>query len=79
MSWHAPEVQLIHKFASLQTLPGVVVPEDAPVQLLQCFSQAKEYKTALPHPVIDSVSVLKYRNSLLFRPENFRAKNFRVK
>ena len=60
MSWHAPEVLLTHKFASLQTLAGVVLPENAPVQFLQCFDQAKKYKTALPHPIIDSASGLKY-------------------
>ena len=70
MSWHAPEVQLIHKFSSLQTLAGVVLPEGAPVQLLQCFNQAKEYKTALPDPVIDGVSVLKYEQHLMCLPKD---------
>ena len=37
MSLHVPEVQLIYKFSSLQTLAGVVLPENAPVNLLQCL------------------------------------------
>ena len=73
ISWHAPEVQLIHKFSSLQALAGAVLPEDAPVQLLQCFNQAKEYKTALPDPDIDSVSVLKYEQHFMCLPKDICA------
>ena len=64
ISWHAPEVQLICKFFGLQAFTGVVLPEDAPVQLLQCFNQVKEYKTDFPDPVIGSVSILKCERHL---------------
>ena len=36
-SWHAPELQLVHKFNNLQTLAGVVVPENTPTELVHCF------------------------------------------
>lgn len=72
-SWHAPEVQLIHKFHNLQLLASVILPDDSPDELLHCFQNAKDYRTSLPSPVIDTFSVLKYEQNLFCPPQRISA------
>ena len=69
-TWHAPELQLIHKFANRQILAAATLPENTPVELVKCFQQAKDYKTALPNPVISGFSVLQYKQNILCLPQN---------
>ena len=59
-SWHAPEQQLIHKFSNLQTLALTILPPDLPQELVQIFTQAKEYRAALLDPIISGLIVLSY-------------------
>ena len=54
-------------------LAGIVLLEDAPIQLVHCFNQAKGCKTALPDPVIDSLSVLKYEQHMMCLQEHICA------
>ena len=68
-SWHTPELQLLHKFSNLQTMAAVVLPENMPKELVQCFHQIKEYKTGLPDFVISGLSVLNYEQYILCRPK----------
>ena len=56
-SWHAPEQQLIHKFSNLQRLASTILPPDLPQELIQIFTQAKEYRTALRDSIISSLIV----------------------
>jgi len=63
-SWHAPELQLIHKFNNLQTLAGLIVPENTPTELAHCFQVVREYKTALPDLIISGLSLLHYERSI---------------
>ena len=69
-SWYAPELQLIHKFCNLQSLVGADLPENTPLELMKCFEQAKDYKTALPNPVISGAFVLHYEGNILCSPKN---------
>jgi len=73
-SWNAPELQLIiHKFSNLQTLAADILPQDSPLQLVSCLQRVSEHETALPDLVIDSLSVLKYKNYMLCHLENICA------
>ena len=64
-SWHAPEQQLIHKFPNLQTLAATILPPELLLELVQIFTQAKEYKTTLPDPVTSGLIVPKYEHNLM--------------
>ena len=72
-SWHAPEQQLIHKFSNLQTLASTILPSDLPQELVQIFTQAKEYRTALPDPIISGLTVLSYEQNLMCFPKEICA------
>ena len=58
-SWQAPEIQLIHKFTSLQTLVSIELPSGVPQVFRQCFTLMKETKTAI-RDAIDGLDVLAY-------------------
>ena len=73
MSWHSPEVQLIHKFTNLQSLAAVILPENIPGELMHCFQQAKDYKTAVPDPVIVSLAVLNSERYMMCLPQDICA------
>ena len=62
-------IQLLHKFSNLQNMAAVVLPENIPKELVQCFQQIKEYKTALPDSVIPGLSVLNYEQYILCQPK----------
>ena len=47
-SWHTPEVQLLQKFSNLQTMAAVVLPENIPKELVQCFQQIKRIQNSTP-------------------------------
>ena len=46
--WHAPELQLVHKFYNLQNMAAVVLPENIPKELVQCFQQIKRIQNSTP-------------------------------
>lgn len=62
-TWNAPELQFIHKFANLQVLASHILPENIPLELVECFQKAKELKTAIPNPVICGLTVLRYEEN----------------
>ena len=45
MSWCAPELQLLHKFNSIQSLAAAILPEHAPPELVNCYQKAMGYRT----------------------------------
>ena len=67
-TWNAPERQLIHKFCNLQNLAGVSIPANSPHELVQCFSQVKECRMALPDPAINNQVVLEYEQNIFCSP-----------
>ena len=50
-------------------MAAVVLPENIPKELVQCFQQLKEYKTALPDFVISGLSVLNFEQYILCQPK----------
>ena len=68
-TWNAPEVQLIHKFANLQSLAAATLPNNTSLELVKCFQQARE--TVLPNPVISGISVFQYEQNILCPPKVF--------
>ena len=65
MSWHAPELQLLHKFSSIQSLASVTLPVDVPSELVDCFQAAKDHRTALPDAVFNGCAILKYEQNMM--------------
>ena len=72
-SWHAPEIQLIHKFSNLQILAAIELPEDSPEEMVQCIKKIKENKAALPDPVTDNLSFIRYEQYTICRPDELCA------
>ena len=74
-SWHAPEIQLIHKFCNLQSLitASSALPETTPLEFMKCFEQAKD-KTALPNPTISGYFVVRYERNILCSPRDICAR-----
>ena len=71
-SWQTPEIQLIHKFTSLQTLVSIELPSGVPQVFRQCFTQMKETKTAIPD-AMDGLDVLAYEQNKLCVPKSICA------
>ena len=49
MSWHAPELQLLHRFNSIQSLAAAFLPDSVPPELVNCHQRAKDYRTDSQH------------------------------
>ena len=67
------QLQLNHKFNNLQTLAGLIVPENTPTELAHCFQVVREYKTALPDLIISGLSLLHYERNIMCSTNAFCA------
>ena len=66
-TWLSPEIQLVHKFNKLQTLPSLDLPQGIPSELHDCFLKMKLAKTSLPDSIIpvDGLAVMTYKQIML--------------
>ena len=67
-TWHAPEVQLLHKIANLQNLLYLDTPPDAPSIVSETFVQLKSVKVTQVQEVIDPLTIYNYERGLFCNP-----------
>ena len=73
-SWHAPELTLVQKFCSLQSLSSITLPTNIPMELQQSFMKLRHEKTAFPDTTIDSITAVHYELNMLCFPNQICAK-----